>query len=235
MTGIVIAVGWLLYLAIRAVTREPPSHAYPVGEMLESRFGLDEPRRNQLARADRGGADLRPRHLRAALPDAAVGILRRRHPRLVQVALLRHRDRPVPHLARPHPARHRAVHRAAVRDAADPALAARAGAAAAAHGPRHRQLHRHRGWLCRHRARGPARRLLCRLRHHQSRHRRRRAVARHRLRPAVDRQQLRLRPDPADRAPDQGRRPASWSATSRASCAASACARPRSRPSTAPA
>lgn len=32
------------------------------------------------------------------------------------------------------------------------------------------------------------------------------AVARHRLRPAVDRQQLRVRPDPAGRAPGQGRR-----------------------------
>ena len=52
-----------------------------------------------------------------------------------------------------------------------------------------------------------ARGLLCRPRHHQSRHRRRRLVGRHRLRPAVDRQQLRLRADPADRAPDQGRRP----------------------------
>jgi small-conductance mechanosensitive channel len=50
MTGIVVAVGWLLYLAIRAVTREPQQRGYPVGEMLEARFGLDEPRRNQLAR-----------------------------------------------------------------------------------------------------------------------------------------------------------------------------------------
>ncbi len=49
--------------------------------------------------------------------------------------------------------------------------------------------------------------LLCRLRHHQPRHRRRRPVGRHRLRPAIDRQQLRLGADPADRAPDQGRRP----------------------------
>lgn len=50
MTGIVIAVGWLLYLAIRAVTREPLQRSYDVGEMLEARFGLDAPRRNQLAR-----------------------------------------------------------------------------------------------------------------------------------------------------------------------------------------
>jgi small-conductance mechanosensitive channel len=50
MTGIVVAVVWLLYLAIRAVTREPQQRRYPVGEMLEARFGLDAPRRNQLAR-----------------------------------------------------------------------------------------------------------------------------------------------------------------------------------------
>ena len=42
--------GWLAYLAIRAVTREPPQRSFPVGEILESRFGLDGPRRNQLAR-----------------------------------------------------------------------------------------------------------------------------------------------------------------------------------------
>ncbi len=50
LTGIVIAVGCLLYLAIRAVTREPQQRRYPVGEMLEARFGLDAPRRNQLTR-----------------------------------------------------------------------------------------------------------------------------------------------------------------------------------------
>src|SRR5439155_21397647 len=50
MTGIVVVVCWLLYLAIRAVTREPQQRRYPVGAMLEARFGLDAPRRNQLAR-----------------------------------------------------------------------------------------------------------------------------------------------------------------------------------------
>jgi len=50
MTGIVLVVSWLLYLAIRAVTREPQQRRYPVGELLEARFGLDAPRRNQLAR-----------------------------------------------------------------------------------------------------------------------------------------------------------------------------------------
>ncbi|MDX2204709.1 MAG: DUF3772 domain-containing protein [Hyphomicrobiaceae bacterium] len=50
LTGMVIAVVWLLYLAIRALTREPRSRKLPVTEVLEHRFGLDEPRRNQLAR-----------------------------------------------------------------------------------------------------------------------------------------------------------------------------------------
>jgi potassium efflux system protein len=50
MTGIVVVVVWLLYLAIRAVTREPHQRRYPVGQMLEARFGLDAPRRTQLAR-----------------------------------------------------------------------------------------------------------------------------------------------------------------------------------------
>ena len=50
MTGVVIVVWWLLYLAIRAVTRETQQRALPVGQMLEARFGLDAPRRDQLAR-----------------------------------------------------------------------------------------------------------------------------------------------------------------------------------------
>jgi small-conductance mechanosensitive channel len=50
MTGIVVAVGWLLYLAIRAVTRDTQERRYAIGDLLESRFGLDAPRRNQLAR-----------------------------------------------------------------------------------------------------------------------------------------------------------------------------------------
>jgi potassium-dependent mechanosensitive channel len=49
MTGVVVVVWWLLYLAIRAVTREPQQRAFPVGAMLEARFGLDAPRRTQLA------------------------------------------------------------------------------------------------------------------------------------------------------------------------------------------
>lgn len=50
MTGIVVLVFALLYLAIRAITREPAAPEHPIGQMLESRFGLDQPRRTQLAR-----------------------------------------------------------------------------------------------------------------------------------------------------------------------------------------
>ncbi|HJU32456.1 MAG TPA: DUF3772 domain-containing protein, partial [Hyphomicrobiaceae bacterium] len=49
MTGLVIVVTWLLYLAIRAITRDPQHRHNSVGELLEARFGLDAPRRNQLA------------------------------------------------------------------------------------------------------------------------------------------------------------------------------------------
>ena len=50
LTGIVALLGWLGYLAIRAFTREPPQRGLPVGDLLERRFGLDAPRRHQLAR-----------------------------------------------------------------------------------------------------------------------------------------------------------------------------------------
>jgi small-conductance mechanosensitive channel len=50
LSGIVALVGWLGYLAIRAFTREPPQRSLPVGDLLERRFGLDAPRRHQLAR-----------------------------------------------------------------------------------------------------------------------------------------------------------------------------------------
>lgn len=50
LTGLVVLLGWLGYLAIRAVTREPPQRGLPVGDLLEQRFGLDAPRRHQLAR-----------------------------------------------------------------------------------------------------------------------------------------------------------------------------------------
>ena len=50
LTGIVVLLSWLGYLAIRAVTREPPQRGIPVSDMLEQRFGLDASRRHQLAR-----------------------------------------------------------------------------------------------------------------------------------------------------------------------------------------
>lgn len=50
LTGIVVLLSWLGYLAIRAVTREPPQRGLPVGALLEQKFGLDAPRRRQLAR-----------------------------------------------------------------------------------------------------------------------------------------------------------------------------------------
>jgi small-conductance mechanosensitive channel len=50
LTGIVVLLGWLGYLAIRAFTREPTQQGRALGNMLGHRFGLDEPRRHQLAR-----------------------------------------------------------------------------------------------------------------------------------------------------------------------------------------
>jgi small-conductance mechanosensitive channel len=50
LTGIVGVVGWLGYLAIRALTHEPPQRTLQVGDLLEQRLGLDAPRRRQLAR-----------------------------------------------------------------------------------------------------------------------------------------------------------------------------------------
>ncbi len=206
LTGIVALLGWLGYLAIRAFTREPPQRGLPVGDLLEQPLRSRRPAPPPAGAADRARAHLRPRRRPPSRPDAAVGVLRRRHPRLAQVPAVRRGDRPVPDLAGAHPGRHRALHRAPVRHPAAPALAARADAAVA-HGRRHRQLHRDGGGLRLHGARRAARGVLCRLRHHLARHRRRRPVARHRLRPAVDRQQFRVGPDPADRAADQGRRP----------------------------
>jgi small-conductance mechanosensitive channel len=50
LTGLVVLLTWLGYLAIRAFTREPPRHGIPVGDLLEQGFGLDASRRRQLAR-----------------------------------------------------------------------------------------------------------------------------------------------------------------------------------------
>lgn len=49
MTGVIALVATLLFLAIRAFTREADSKTQAVGHMLEERFGLDAPRRRQLA------------------------------------------------------------------------------------------------------------------------------------------------------------------------------------------
>ena len=48
--SLLVLLTWLGYLAIRAMTREPPQHRIPVSEVLEQRFGLDATRRHQLTR-----------------------------------------------------------------------------------------------------------------------------------------------------------------------------------------
>jgi small-conductance mechanosensitive channel len=50
LTGMVVLLGWLGYLAIRAFTREPTQQSRALGDTLERRFGLDLARRRQLAR-----------------------------------------------------------------------------------------------------------------------------------------------------------------------------------------
>jgi small-conductance mechanosensitive channel len=50
VTGIVVLLGWLGYLAIRAFTREPTQQSRALGGLIGRQFGLDEPRREQLAR-----------------------------------------------------------------------------------------------------------------------------------------------------------------------------------------
>jgi len=50
MTAVVVVVAGLLYLAIRAFTRDPAETRLSVGEMLEARFGLDAARRQTLAK-----------------------------------------------------------------------------------------------------------------------------------------------------------------------------------------
>jgi len=49
MTGVVGLVVTLLFLAIRAFTRDQNGGSHPVGQVLEQRFGLDAGRRQQLA------------------------------------------------------------------------------------------------------------------------------------------------------------------------------------------
>jgi small-conductance mechanosensitive channel len=50
LTGIVALLVWLGYLAIRAFTREPTQQSRALGNLLERQVGLDQPRREQLAR-----------------------------------------------------------------------------------------------------------------------------------------------------------------------------------------
>jgi potassium-dependent mechanosensitive channel len=50
LTGIVALLSWLGYLAIRAFTREPTEQSRALGNLMERQLGLDQPRREQLAR-----------------------------------------------------------------------------------------------------------------------------------------------------------------------------------------
>ena len=50
LTGMVLAVTGLLILAIRSVTRAHGDRRFVMGSVLESRFGLDQPRQKQLTR-----------------------------------------------------------------------------------------------------------------------------------------------------------------------------------------
>jgi len=50
VTGIVALLAWLGYLAIRAFTRESTQRSRAFGGLLERQLGLDQPRRDQLAR-----------------------------------------------------------------------------------------------------------------------------------------------------------------------------------------
>ncbi len=49
MTGVVVLIATLLFLAIRAFTRESNAGTNAVGSVLEQQFGIDAPRRRQLA------------------------------------------------------------------------------------------------------------------------------------------------------------------------------------------
>jgi small-conductance mechanosensitive channel len=50
VTGIVALLAWLGYLAIRAFTRESPQQSRTLGDLMQHQLGLDQPRREQLAR-----------------------------------------------------------------------------------------------------------------------------------------------------------------------------------------
>ena len=50
VTGFVALLAWLGYLAIRAFTRESPQQSRTLGDLMQRHLGLDQPRREQLAR-----------------------------------------------------------------------------------------------------------------------------------------------------------------------------------------
>jgi potassium-dependent mechanosensitive channel len=50
VTGIVALLAWLGYLAIRAFTRESTQQSRALGDLMQGRLGLDQPRREQLGR-----------------------------------------------------------------------------------------------------------------------------------------------------------------------------------------
>ena len=112
MTGVVGLVATLLFLAIRAFTRDQNGGAHPVGQVLEQRFGLDAGRRQQLATLTEIALSLLLGIL--ALPVLLLqwgfseGDIRDWY----QAGAVRLRGRPVQDLAGPHPDRRRAVHRA---------------------------------------------------------------------------------------------------------------------------
>ena len=113
--GNVLAAAGLIYLGIRAVTRRRDDAISPLGAMLEGRFGIERTRQGQIVKLAEIAAMLAL--VLVALPFLMLqwGFSGADIRDWFEVAVLRLRDRPVPHLAGAHPARHRAVHRAAVR------------------------------------------------------------------------------------------------------------------------
>ena len=206
LTGIVVLLCWLGYLAIRAFTREPTHQSRALGAALEHRLGLDHPRRRQLASLTEialtfalilcalpflmlqwgfSAADIRD-WSKSLLFGFEIGQFR--------ISLVRILAGIVLFIALLFATRliQRWMRERAAQSRIDPSIANSIETVLGYAG------------IVAGRAAGA---VLRRPRHHQSRYRRRRPLGRHRLRPAVDRQQLRLGADPADRAPHQGRRP----------------------------
>jgi potassium efflux system protein len=114
MTGVIALVATLLFLAIRAFTRESSSGRNPISLFLEEQIGLDATRRRQLAWVTESLLTL----------ALALIALRCRHPRLGEIDPVRLRDRAVQDFPGPHRHRHPAVHGHAVCDAATSAPSA---------------------------------------------------------------------------------------------------------------